>query len=268
MSLLAAFAALSIVMGFAWLWQQRTSNIGWVDVFWTFGTAGAGVGLALAWAAPDGSALRRAIVCAICGLWAVRLGLFVAFRVASADEEDGRYRALREAWGPTVQRRLLSFLLLQALVSTVLAVAIALAANRPERALGWADMAGLGIGLLAIAGEALADHQLRTFAAAPENRGRVCDVGLWAWSRHPNYVFEWLGWCAYPAFGIDLSGRYPWGWATLLAPVLMFLVLRFGTGVPPLEAHMLRSRGQAYRTYQDRVAIFLPRPPKLETLRP
>jgi steroid 5-alpha reductase family enzyme len=96
----------------------------------------------------------------------------------------------------------------------------------------------------------------------------VCDLGLWAWSRHPNYFFEWLGWFAYPAFAIDLSGRYPWGWATLLAPVLMFLVLRFGTGVPPLEAHMLRSRGQAYRAYQARVAAFLPRPPKLETLLP
>ena len=268
MSLLVALAALAVVMGFAWLWQRRTSNIGWVDVFWTFGTAAAGVGLALAWAAPGGSVLRRSLVCAICGLWALRLGLFVAVRVASAEHEDGRYRALREDWGPTLQRRLFGFLLLQALVSTVLAATIALAANRPEPALDLADMAGLGIGLLAIAGEALADHQLRTFAVAPENRGRVCDLGLWAWSRHPNYFFEWLGWFAYPAFAIDLSGRYPWGWATLLAPVLMFLVLRFGTGVPPLEAHMLRSRGQAYRAYQARVAAFLPRPPKLETLLP
>lgn len=118
------------------------------------------------------------------------------------------------------------------------------------------------IAFAAVSGETVADRQMKAFASDPANRGKVCDQGLWAWSRHPNYLFEWLGWFAYPVLAIDLAGAYPQGWWALLAPILMFGVLRFGTGVPPLEAHMLRTRGDAFRAYQARTAVFLPRPPR------
>ena len=101
--------------------------------------------------------------------------------------------------------------------------------------------------LSGIAGEALADAQLKHFRERPANRGRVCDVGLWRWSRHPNYFFEWLGWLAYPVIAISpyYPLFYPWGWATLLAPAFMYWILVHVTGIPPLEAQMLRSRGRA-----------------------
>jgi steroid 5-alpha reductase family enzyme len=69
---------------------------------------------------------------------------------------------------------------------------------------------------------------------------------------------EWFGWLAYPV--IALSPDYLWGWATLLAPVFMYLV--HVTGIPPLEAQMLRSRGQRYRDYQSRTSAFFPLPPQ------
>lgn len=263
-----ALIGLCAVMAAAWVWQRRTGNIGWVDVFWTFGTAAAGIGLALAWPSSEALPARRFVVCAIAGTWAMRLGLFVAFRVARSPE-DGRYRALREAWGSALQPRLFGFLQLQALVSCALAAAIALAANRPVARLDLQDVCAVAIALLAIAGETAADWQLQAFAGDPANRGKVCDLGLWTWSRHPNYAFEWLGWVAYPVMAVDVSGAYPEGWAALLAPALMFAVLRFGTGVPPLEAHMLRTRGEAYRAYQARVsAFFLVPPRKLESPSP
>jgi steroid 5-alpha reductase family enzyme len=115
--------------------------------------------------------------------------------------------------------------------------------------------------LAAIAGEALADGQLRQFRADPGNRGRVCDIGLWGWSRHPNYFFEWLGWVAYPLLAIDLRGDYPFGWLALSAPAFMYWLLVYVSGVPPLEQQMLRSRGAAYREYQGRVSAFFPLPP-------
>lgn len=260
MSLLCAFVFLSLTMACAWAWQKRVGDIGWVDVFWTFGTAVAGAGLALAWADGSGAWPRRAVVIAIVAVWALRLGLHVAVRVARAPREDGRYQELREAWGKALQPRLFRFLQVQAFVSTGLAAAVALAANRPGPGVRAGDGLGVALALLAIGGEALADRQMEAFRRDAANAGRICDRGLWAWSRHPNYVFEWLGWFAYPAFAIDLSGGYPQGWWALLAPAVMFAVLRFGTGVPPLEAHMLRSRGQAYRDYIDRVPVFLPFP--------
>jgi steroid 5-alpha reductase family enzyme len=256
---LAIYLALVGVMAAAWWWQKRTANIGWVDVFWTFGAAGGG--LLMVWTSPlgDGSALRRLIVSALVLGWAVRLGLYVAFRVAGSPEEDARYVEIRKAWGSRLQPRLFWFLQLQALVSVILAVSIGLAANRADPALGLADLVGALIALLAIGGESLADAQLKAFRQVPANKGKVCDTGLWGWSRHPNYLFEWLGWLAYPAMAITLD--QPVSWLSLLAPLVMLGVVRFGTGVPPLEAHMARSRPEAFRAYQARVPVFLPRIP-------
>ena len=114
--------------------------------------------------------------------------------------------------------------------------------------------------LAGIAGEALADAQLKVFRTDPANKGRVCDVGLWRWSRHPNYFFEWFGWLAYPVIAISPGDplSYPWGFAALLGPVFMYWILVYVTGIPPLEAQMLRSRGDRYRDYQSRTSPFFP----------
>jgi steroid 5-alpha reductase family enzyme len=114
--------------------------------------------------------------------------------------------------------------------------------------------------LAAIAGEALADGQMQRFKANPANRGKVADTGLWGWSRHPNYFFEWLGWLAYPAIALDPSR--PVTWLSLVAPAVMYLLLTRVSGVPPLEEAQLRSKGDAYRAYQARVSAFFPLPPK------
>ena len=254
--LLAVLLAMAMVMVMAWAWQRRTGNIGWVDVFWTFGTAAAG--LALAWTNGHGVTPRLLLVTAIVTAWALRLGLHFGLRVARSPEEDGRYRELREQWGKALQPKLFGFLQIQAVVSTILAFAIVLAADRPGPSLGAGDLAGFLIAALAVGGEAVADRQLAAFRRDLASAGRICDVGLWGWSRHPNYLFEWLGWLAYPAFAIDPSGAYPQGGLALLAPAVMFAVLRFGTGVPPLEAHMRRTRGAAFDAYRDRVPVFIP----------
>ena len=114
------------------------------------------------------------------------------------------------------------------------------------------------IAIVAIAGEATADRQLSRFARNPANSGKVCDKGLWAWSRHPNYFFEALYWVALVPIGIG----HGWGLVALAAPVMMFVLLRYVSGVPPLEQHMLRTRGAAFASYQQRVPPFLPRPPR------
>jgi steroid 5-alpha reductase family enzyme len=119
--------------------------------------------------------------------------------------------------------------------------------------------------LTAIVGEAVADRQLARFRAEARNRGRICDSGLWGLSRHPNYFFEWLVWVAFAVIALDPTGGYAWGWLALAAPALMYWLLAHVSGVPPLEAHMLRSRGEAFRDYQRRVNAFWPGPPRRPT---
>jgi steroid 5-alpha reductase family enzyme len=105
---------------------------------------------------------------------------------------------------------------------------------------------------------------LRRFRSDSANRDRVCDAGLWRWSRHPNYFFEWFGWLAYPLIAVDFGGDYPWGWLALAGPACMYWLLVHVSGIPPLEAHMVRTRGDAFRAYRARTNAFFPSPPRAQ----
>jgi steroid 5-alpha reductase family enzyme len=250
--------SLCLLMAGAWIIQQRTGNSGWVDTIWTFSLGLVGVGSAL-WPV-DGATpnARQWLVAALVAIWAVRLGSHIASR-SKGITDDPRYAAYAQAWGTDAPRKMFFFLQNQALGSIPLAFAIFLAARFPDPTLRLQDFLGVAILAAAIAGEGIADAQLKAFRQNPANKGQVCDVGLWRWSRHPNYFFEWFGWLAYPV--IALSFAYPWGFATLLAPLFMYWILVHVTGVPPLEEQMLRSRGERYRAYQARTSKFFPLPP-------
>lgn len=250
MILLAAALFLCAVMGVAWMVQHRLRNAGWVDAFWTFGLGTAGVGVALL----GGTGPRRFLVAALIATWAIRLGIHIAGRSRGAPE-DSRYAHFRREWGAGFERRMFGFLQIQAGAATLLLVPVLVAASSP-RAPGWIDAVAVAIALVAVIGEGIADRQLQAFRSDPGNRGRVCDTGLWAVSRHPNYVFEWLHWWAYPVLAIGA----PWAALALVGPAFMYWLLVHVSGIPPLEAQMLRSRGEAYRAYQQRVSAFLPFP--------
>jgi steroid 5-alpha reductase family enzyme len=256
--------ALAILMAGAWLVQQRTGNSGWVDTIWTFSLGLVGVSGALWPVAGASPNARQWLVAGLVAIWSLRLGVHIAVRTAGITD-DPRYAAFASEWGADSPRRMFVFLQNQGLGSVPLVFAIFVAARLPGDALGLQDYLGALILLAGIAGEALADAQLKSFRANPANKGQVCDIGLWRWSRHPNYFFEWFGWLAYPV--IALSPNYAWGLATLLAPVFMCWILVYVTGIPPLEAQMLRSRGDRYRDYQSRTSRFFPLPPQMGVVR-
>ncbi len=253
-------AALSVVMAAAWRVQQKSGNSGWVDVSWTFGVGGAAVLAALFPLTQEPSPPWRPLaVAALAAIWSLRLGLHIVARIRS-EGDDPRYRALAEQWQSDSSRRMLWFLQQQAAVGALLAISIGLAAHNPDPSLRIQDAVGLLLLAGALIGENVADAQLRRFRSTADGRNAVCDLGLWHWSRHPNYFFEWLAWLAYPAIAIDLSGFNPYGWLALAAPACMYWVLVHVSGIPPLEAHMLRTRGEIFRAYQRRTRPFLPLP--------
>lgn len=252
---------LVLAMTVAWRVAVSTGKSGWVDAIWSFAVGFAGVAAALAPLGGGALASRQLIVASLVALWSLRLGLHIAARTRTGGD-DPRYAELRREWGGDFERRLFWFLQVQAACAFVLAVTVLAAAHNPAPVLRPADWLGIAILGVAIAGEALADRQLRDFTRDPANRGAVCDTGLWSWSRHPNYFFEWLGWIAYPVVAVDLAGGYAWGWAALAGPVLMYWLLVHVSGIPPLEKHMVRSRGDRFRAYQARVNAFWPWPGK------
>ncbi|THD77157.1 MAG: DUF1295 domain-containing protein [Phenylobacterium sp.] len=255
----AVLGLMAMVMAAAWAYGLAIKNGGWTDVFWSFGS-GLALIIAALWPAPDAASARQWLVAALAVAWAIRLGLYLGPRVAG-HPEDARYAHFRELFGKSYALGMLGVAMAQAPATALLAVSVAVAAQRPLDHLDLRDLAGVLIVVAALWGEALADRQMRRFKADPANQGRVCDIGLWAWSRHPNYFFEWIGWLAYPAIGLD--PLRPMTWLSLSAPVVMYLLLTRVSGIPPLEEAMLRSRGPAYRAYQARVSSFFPRRPKV-----
>jgi steroid 5-alpha reductase family enzyme len=250
--------ALSLLLALAWVVQQRTGNSGWVDTIWAFAVGVVGAASALWLVSPAALPARQWLIAVLALVWALRLGTHIAIRTAGISD-DPRYAAFAQEWGLNAPRRMFIFLQNQALGSIPLVFSVFIAAQTPVGSLRVQDFVGVAILAIAIIGEALADAQLKRFRSIPANKGHVCDIGLWRWSRHPNYFFQWFGWLAYPVIAIDAG--YPWGLAALLAPLFMFWILNYVTGIPPLEAQMLRSRGDAYRAYQAHTSKFFPLPP-------
>ena len=249
----AGWIGIASVMAVLWLVQRSRGNAGIVDVAWSFGTGT--LGMWFAWSA-DGYIVRRAVVMAMVGVWGFRLGGHLLRRV-SREAEDGRYQQLRREWGNRRQRRLFVFFQYQALWAVLFAAPKLAAAANPQSPLTWFDVTGIAIGMVAVAGEAIADHQLARFRANPTNRSDVCRAGLWRYSRHPNYFFEWLHWWAY----IFLAVGSPLWWIPPAGALAMLWFLMKVTGIPLAEAQALRTRGEAYREYQRATSAFFPWPP-------
>ncbi|WP_237152062.1 DUF1295 domain-containing protein [Oryzibacter oryziterrae] len=251
-----ALAVMMLAMAAAALIAERTRRSGFVDGIWSLSSGFAGalsIGLAAGWTG------RAVLVAGLIGLWALRLGRHLLSRSFAHVGDDPRYAALRREWGEAAPRRMFLFLQTQALAGWLLALSATAMASRPGP-VDWQDGLGLFLALAAICGEGLADRTLNRFRR--EKPGAVCDRGLWGWSRHPNYFFEWLFWVGLALTGVgglDLRSA-----GALLAPAIMYALLVHVSGIPPLEAHMARSRGEAFAAYRRRVSAFFPWPSRTD----
>lgn len=242
----------AIAMAAVWALSMRMRNIGYVDVAWAGLMA---IAALLAGALSQGAALPRTLTAVGGAVWGARLCVHLLRRVLY-ENEDGRYQALRAAWGDNRGRWFLYFQA-QALSVAVLSLPfLASASSVSEDVDGWV-LAALVVWIVAVGGESLADSQLATFRAIPTNSGSTCREGLWGWSRHPNYFFEWLHWFFY----VLLAVSSPYAWLSWLGPLLMLAFLYGISGIPWTERQALRSRGEDYRRYQCEVSAFLPLPP-------
>jgi len=257
-TLLIGWGACALLMAALWLVACARRDAGIVDVGWA---GGLGLLALLHAAVSPGDPARRALVAAMGALWAFRLAGDLALRMRGKGE-DPRYAELRARWGASADRRFLPFFQLQAALDVVLSISFLVVASNPRSGIAWPEAVGMLVWVVAVGGETLADRQLAAFRAQPANRGRTCRSGLWRWSRHPNYFFEWVHWLAY----VPLAWGSTWWPATLLAPVMMLFLVVKVTGIPPTEAQSLRSRGADYEAYQRTTSAFFPWPPKQDRL--
>ena len=243
------WAVLAAFMAALWIVHLRLKNAAIVDVGWA-----AGLPILAIWYAWSFDAgIRGWMLAAMVALWGGRLATHLLVDRVIGQPEEGRYRELRARWKTGLGWKFFVFFQAQALLDVLLSLPFLLVA-RNGGAPGLVGWFAVGVWVIAMSSEALADAQLARFKRDPANRGRVCEVGLWRYSRHPNYFFEWLVWVAYALYATTAS----YGWAGWMSPALMLFFLFRVTGIPETEAQAVRSRGDAYRRYQRTTSSFVP----------
>jgi len=262
-----------IMLGLWWL-GIRNHNFSYVDIGWSANFAVLAVLYAVL--AP-GWLPRRTLIAAMFAAHGLRLGWHLAKRIIG-EPEEGRYQQLRKDWGGgaaradagadaqsaavaaarTLNLKFLGFFELQAVLNAFLTLPLLIACFNGAPGFHVLEIIGTALFMAAIIGETSADAQLAAFKANPANKGGVCDVGLWRYSRHPNYFFEWLIWISYAVFALASQ----WGWIALAMPALMLHFLINVTGLKATEEQALRSKGELYRRYQARTSGFVPWFPK------
>eukprot|EP01137_Pigoraptor_chileana_P020886 Opistho-2@83820 len=249
-------------MTLMWLLHYPLRNLGMVDFGWPSGFTF----ITLAYALSGPAGLRKwliAIPYLFCGA-RFMFGWFLRTRIHG---EDRRWPMWRERWangeGALGVRsevlNSLAFYQAQSLANIFsMTLPVAFAAIDVEKEIGVWEIAGVALWFVSFALENVADTQLAKFKANRNNRGGVCNIGLWKYSRHPNYFFEFLIWCSYALYTVP-SCNESGDWAVVFAlPVVAYYFLVHFTGVPMTEAGSLKHRGEPYRLYMERTSMFFP----------
>lgn len=254
-----AFASLifcSLLMIFGWWTAQRLDNYSIVDALWSLSFAIIAPVIA---ALSLGHPLRRIVIATCFVAWSARLGIHLARRIfGHIDQEDSRYQELRREYGANVRARFFLFFQMQAVSIPLLLIPVLIISANPEEIAHPLEFLGVGIFLIGWIGETIADYQLKRFVSQPQNRGQVCQVGLWNYSRHPNYFFEAVIWLGFGVFALaSPNGIYAW-----ISVLAIWTLLLKVTGIPYAEKQSLKSKGDLYRRYQQTTNAFFPGPKK------
>lgn len=256
---LPGWIAAFVMMTLLWAWHLRQKSAAVVDAGWTALVAGLAVFYAIQWT--GGMPARRLAVAAMFGSWGARLTVMLLHDRVFNRPEDGRYADLRQRKGAAANRWFFWFFQAQALAAIVFSLPALLAVLNPANEFSPLELTAAGLWIVGFTGESTADRQLLYFKADGANRGKTCRSGLWRYSRHPNYFFEWLMWMAYALF----ASAAPWGWVAFACPAIMLFLLFKVTGIPATEAQAIRSRGDDYREYQRTTSVFIPWLPRPAT---
>ncbi len=246
---LVCWAAVALIMLLVWLWALKIKNNGVVDIFWAFNFT---VIALIVWLMADGEPARKNLVCALAGLWSLRLGIYLLIRVGShLKEEEGRYKQLRQEWN---NAKFFFFFQMQAFSNVMLAIPFFIVALNKDPQVHVLEYTGAVLWLLCIIGEGTADWQLQYFKKQPQNKGKVCQYGLWNYSRHPNYFFQLSIWISVLIFSLPS----PYGWLAVICPLSIGYLIFKVTGIPMTEEQAVRSKGEAYKEYQRTTSAFMP----------
>lgn len=245
------FAATVVVFVFS----RAVNNTSMFDAYWSVAPPVVAVYLVTV-AEPGVPGTRQALVLGVVFLWAIRLTANWARGWPGLDHEDWRYVEMRTNGHPYWLQSFFGLHLVPTVEVYLGCLPLVPALTRGTEPVGVVDVLALLLGLAAVTLELVADEQLRRFnrTKAP---GDVCDVGLWSWSRHPNYFGELCFWWSLFLFGLAAAPGYWWTIVGAVSITVMFAA----ASIPMLEKRSA-ARRPAWADYARRTSILVPRPPR------
>ncbi len=199
---------------------------------------------------------RNILLVALVTIWGGRLAYYIVKR-NWGKPEDFRYAKWRQEWGRLlIPRAFLQVFMLQGFLMLVVGYPIILVNAHPLPGLNWLDFIGLLVWVIGFIFESVGDKQMAEFKKDPANKGRIIDIGLWKYTRHPNYFGEATMW--WGIFLIALS--VPQGYTAIISPLTITLLLLFVSGVPLLERKY--KDNPEFQEYAKRTSKFIPWFPK------
>ncbi len=254
--LLTNFLSLLAVFVGVWLISIRIKNASIVDILWGPACAASAF---FTYFSQEVTNPRAGILTILVGIWGLRLGLYLAKRNIGSGE-DYRYVAMRERVGSDqsfIWWSLVRVFFLQCVIAGFISIPTQLGQLGGSTELGIFAYVGISIFILGLTFEAVGDTQLTAFKKNPENKGKLMDRGLWAWTRHPNYFGDAAVWTGLTLIALEA----PLGIYTLFSPALMIFFLYSVSGKALLERAMIKKYPE-YAAYKARVSGFFPWPPK------
>ena len=201
--------------------------------------------------------LRDILLALFVWIWAFRLGSFLFVRVKKAGS-DGRFDLMKkDFWW-----FLMTWTIQGLWVFLTLAMALAAITSESKMAIDIFAVVGTLIWIFGFSIEVVADQQKTNFKDDPANKDRFITVGLWSWSRHPNYFGEmvlWIG-IAVIAFPVLIG----WQLVALISPIFVIFLLTRISGITMLESRGYKKwkDDPAYIDYLERTSVLVPFPPK------
>lgn len=242
-----------------WLIGCAIHDVSFIDGWWALGLALMAV---TTFVMADGSPERMALILGLSVVWGLRLGGYILWRWRKHGPDRRYVKMLERAqaakgWSYPVAAWRMVFMLQAPLLWTVsLPVQLGQMSATPAEVgpLGWA---AAGLVVFGIAFESLADWQMVRFKADPANAGKVLDVGLWRYTRHPNYFGDLCVW--FGLFGI--AAETTLGLAAIFGPLLLLLLFLKYSGGPSYEKRLTFHR-PGYADYIARTSALVPWPPR------
>lgn len=202
---------------------------------------------------------RSILVSILITLWGVRLAWHIYHRNRKK-QEDFRYNTWRVQWGKWFYlRSYLQIYLLQGVLLFIIALPVLVIHQHTNNSFTVLDGIGFIVWTIGFLFEAVGDAQLASHTKNPNNKGKLMQTGLWRYTRHPNYFGEVTLW--WGIFFIVLS--VPNGWATIIGPITITILILFISGIPLLERKY--SGRPDFEEYKNHTSIFFPLPPKKTT---